>query len=141
MLRAAFARLESDERVLLRLDAKRRMAEPPVIQRMSLNDGAIVVARVIRPVEFALHQNAPNPFNPTTMIRFGLPEDGQVHLAVYSATGQIVRLLLDGQIEAGEHEVVWDGRDSHGRDVASGLYIYRLTSAQGTLVRRMVAVR
>jgi len=94
-----------------------------------------------RPVAFALAQNFPNPFNPSTTIRFTLPEAGHVTLAVYDINGRLVRILMGRSLAAGPHSVVWDGRDSNGREVASGVYIYRLAARQGVVTRRMTLVR
>jgi hypothetical protein len=112
----------------------------PVIQAASLNEGAIP-SMLSAPVPFSLSQNAPNPFNPSTTLRFGLPEAGVVKLDVFSATGQVVRTLVDGHVEAGAHSVVWDGHDAIGRDVASGLYFYRIATATGTAVKRMTLLK
>jgi len=94
-----------------------------------------------RPRRFDLCQNTPNPFNPTTTIRFSLPEAGAVRLVIYSTNGQVVRTLVDGRAAAGTHTVRWDGRDDAGQLAASGVYLYRLTGKGGSLVRRMVLVR
>ncbi len=76
---------------------------------------------------FSLAQNHPNPFNPTTTIRFSVPDAGRVRLAVYNVAGQLVRTLIDEWLSVGEHAAIWDGRDELGRSVASGVYLYRLT--------------
>jgi hypothetical protein len=83
------------------------------------------------PAEFALSQNYPNPFNPSTLISFALPEQAGVTLRVYNLLGQEVVTLADEVREAGNHEVVWNGRNSFGRPVSSGMYFYRL-EATGT---------
>jgi len=140
-LRVAFVRPDSEESVLLRLEGDTPMRAAPLITDILLNEGLIGVAKVIRPVEFALAQNVPNPFNPTTTIRFTVPQSGPVNMTICTLTGQIVRTLVDGTVEAGAHQVVWDGRDALGREVSSGVYIYRLTSRHGTIVRKMVLVR
>ena len=93
------------------------------------------------PIPFALAQNFPNPFNPTTTIRFSLPDAGHVRLVVYALTGQGVRRLIDGTMDAGAHAVLWDGRDESGRPAASGVYLYRLTSGQRNAVGKMMLVR
>ncbi|HEX9934595.1 MAG TPA: FlgD immunoglobulin-like domain containing protein, partial [bacterium] len=80
------------------------------------------------PDRFALEQNYPNPFNPETTIRFAVPETGPVRLTVCSASGQIVRNLVDATMPAGTHEVVWDGRDDQCRSASSGLYIVAMKS-------------
>jgi len=90
---------------------------------------------------FTVFPNAPNPFNPSTTIRFTLPEAGHVTLAVYDVNGRLVRTLVGGPLAAGCHSVVWDGKDAMGRAVASGVYVYRLTAPQGVVTKRMVLVR
>jgi len=93
------------------------------------------------PLRFLVMQNAPNPFNPSTTIRFALPEAGHVTLAVYDINGRLVRTLVGQPLGAGSHAVVWDGKDAMGRAVASGVYVYRLTAPQGTVTKRMTLLR
>jgi hypothetical protein len=93
------------------------------------------------PLKFELSQNAPNPFNPSTTISLSLSEAGDTQFDIYSVNGQLVRSLINGHMAAGHHEVVWDGLDSSGKQVASGAYIYRLVSGENVQVRRMVLVR
>jgi len=89
-----------------------------------------------------LHQNDPNPFNPTTAIRFELEAADDVRLAIYDVAGRRVRLLLEAMMPAGrDHRVVWDGIDDHGRAVRSGVYIYRLKTTAGSHACRMVLLR
>lgn len=85
-----------------------------------------------------LDQNAPNPFNPTTTIRFRTATPGPVSLEVYSIAGQLLRRLMDGPLDAGRHEVVWDGRNGQGLGMPSGIYFYRLTAGDRSIVRRMI---
>jgi hypothetical protein len=89
----------------------------------------------------ALYQNAPNPFNPVTWIRFDLPQPTPVELLVFDARGRRVRLLLQARLPSGSHGVKWDGRDDAGRSVASGLYFYRLQAGDQILRRKMSLVR
>jgi hypothetical protein len=90
---------------------------------------------------FSLLQNAPNPFNPSTTIRFTLPEASPVSLVVYDVTGALVRTLADGTYQPGAHAVVWNGLDRSGRACASGVYVYRLIAKQGVVTRRMTLLR
>ena len=85
--------------------------------------------------------NFPNPFNPTTTIRFVLDEAGPYTLSIYDVTGRRVRLLASGTDAAGEREEVWDGRNDAGRPSASGVYTARLESNGRAKVRRMVLAR
>ena len=78
------------------------------------------------PGETRLYEPAPNPFNPSTMVSFDLAKAGSVTLRVYDSTGRLVRTLLDGvPYEPGTWHEVWNGRDSSGRSVASGVYHVR----------------
>ena len=88
-----------------------------------------------------LDQNAPNPFNPATTIRYGLPRAARTSLRVYDLRGRLVRILVDGVQPAGPHAVDWDGRDDRGASVASGAYVYRLQAAGQTRQRSMMLVR
>ena len=93
------------------------------------------------PQRFALHQNYPNPFNPTTTIRYDLPRSVHVKLELYNLLGQRVALLLDERVEAGYRQVIWDGRNAAGNQVASGLYFYRLRAGNYTKTRKMMLLR
>jgi hypothetical protein len=89
----------------------------------------------------ALLQNRPNPFNPTTSIRFELKHDSDVTLAVFDAAGAFVSALASGPYTAGAHDVVWNGTDAKGNGVGSGVYFYRLESQGKTLTRKMVLLK
>lgn len=79
-----------------------------------------------QPRSFALFQNYPNPFNPETEIRFFLEKDRDVKLIVYNTLGQRVKVVVNDLVAAGYHTVVWDGTNSRGMKVPSGVYIYSL---------------
>ncbi len=92
--------------------------------------------------KLALRQNTPNPFNPVTNIHFSVPANaGSVELTVYNVNGQVVRTLVNGDIEAGPHSVVWNGRDEAGRSVATGIYFARLVTAQETDIIKMALLK
>ncbi|MCB1182176.1 DUF3459 domain-containing protein [bacterium] len=88
-----------------------------------------------------LGRNHPNPFNPATTIRFELDADAAVRLTVLDLAGREVRRLVDGQRNAGDHAVRWDGRDGRGAEVASGTYLVRLEGPGWDETRRLVLVR
>lgn len=90
----------------------------------------------VLPKEFTLSQNYPNPFNPTTAIRYSLPQDAYVRLAVYSLTGELLSTLINQHQKAGSYEVVFDAHS-----FASGIYVYRLNDGTHTLVRKMLLVK
>jgi hypothetical protein len=93
------------------------------------------------PDGFVLHQNYPNPFNPSTTIEFSLPRNQQVTLTIYNVLGRPVRELIDAQMTRGEHSVIWDGKTDDGSAVASGVYLYRLTTRAINETRKMLLVR
>jgi hypothetical protein len=93
------------------------------------------------PKDYALGQNVPNPFNPSTTIEYRLPEAGDVQLVIYNLLGQEVRTLVRESMDAGFHSVVWDGTDEFGKQVASGIYIYRMSVADFTQVQRMMLLK
>jgi hypothetical protein len=93
------------------------------------------------PREYALHQNYPNPFNPETIISLELPFGGRARLSVYNILGRKVITLLDEELAAGTHTVLWDGADESGQAVASGVYLYRLETETVTLSRKMMLLK
>ncbi len=95
----------------------------------------------ILPTSIALKQNYPNPFNPTTTISFSTTVGGRAVMDVYNIAGAKVRTLLDGQVNAGTTTLEWDGKNNTGHDVASGIYLYRLSLAGSEQVRKMILVR
>jgi hypothetical protein len=93
------------------------------------------------PEGFALSDNYPNPFNPSTTIAYQLPSTGAVSLVVYDQVGREVATLVNQSQAAGVHVVAWDGRDAAGRIVASGSYFYRLSSGGNVQTKRMVLMK
>lgn len=83
------------------------------------------------PESYVLSQNYPNPFNPITTITFGLPVPATAKLAIYDVSGRLVRVLSNGEFDAGYHQRQWDGTDDHGQSVNSGVYFYRLSVDSG----------
>lgn len=88
------------------------------------------------PSEFILYQNYPNPFNPTTKIKFGLPKTGIVQLLLYDALGREVKKILNGELEAGYHEVEFTSTG-----LSSGIYFYRIKSGSFTSIRKMILLK
>jgi hypothetical protein len=99
------------------------------------------------PRDFTLNQNYPNPFNPTTTIQFGLPVAANVTVRIYSLLGQEVATLVDGLQNAGTFQAVWNGRNSAGAPVASGMYFYSLVAKSSdsketfTTMRKMLLLK
>ena len=105
------------------------MRETPPLPTVVLEDH-----QSTEPVDVVLDQNYPNPFNSGTVIRFALPQNQHVELAVYNLAGQKVATLVNGTRAAGSYTVRWDGQDASGSELASGIYRYRL-QAGGTQVK------
>lgn len=94
------------------------------------------------PQRTVLHANVPNPFNPVTEIRFDLAEKGHVLLQVYDVTGRLVRTLIDEPRSVGANQsVLWDGLDGAGRRAPSGIYLYRLATANVEATRKMILMQ
>lgn len=93
------------------------------------------------PSAYALYQNSPNPFNPQTSIMFDMPVAGNVNVSVYNVLGQNVTNLVDGRMEAGTHEVIWNGKDRDGATVASGIYFYRIDTDQFSETKKMMLLK
>ncbi len=93
------------------------------------------------PRQYALHSNYPNPFNPITNIRYELPNQSDVKLAVFNIRGEIVRWLVNKNEQPGYYEAVWDGKNQHGTDVASGIYFYRLQAGSYIKTMKMAYVK
>jgi hypothetical protein len=108
------------------------------ITRGASNGGGVGVedGDVTAPERFVLAQNYPNPFNPSTTIRYGLPQRSAVTLGVYNLIGQEVARLVQGEQEAGYHEVKFDGSN-----LSSGVYLYRLTAGSTVQTRKLMLVK
>lgn len=100
-----------------------------------------IVCVNIAPKELTLKENYPNPCNPTTTIEFGLPETRYVEIFVYSLTGKKVATMVDGIMQGGYHQVKWDGKDSSGKQLTSGIYFYQINSGGKKLVRKMILAK
>jgi hypothetical protein len=93
------------------------------------------------PTTFDVAQNYPNPFNPTTTISYQLPEARDVRLMIFNVLGQKVRTLVNGRMEPGYHNVVWNGRSEEGRAVASGVYIYRFEAGDFSKTLKLMLLK
>ena len=93
------------------------------------------------PKTYQLFQNYPNPFNPETQIRYDLPVSGHVKLTVYNVLGQKVKVLVDEIQDAGHKSVIWDSRDEDGREVASGIYFYKIKAENYLKTKKMILLK
>ena len=93
------------------------------------------------PGKFTLFPNYPNPFNPETVIEFGLPEAGVVEAAVYNVLGEKVRTLVSDHMRAGWHRLTWQGTDDAGRPAGSGIYLLKIRTGNKVLTGKMSLLR
>ncbi|GAB4372740.1 MAG: hypothetical protein Kow0042_16230 [Calditrichia bacterium] len=95
----------------------------------------------LTPTAFSLEQNYPNPFNPVTTIRYQLSTASLVELTIYNLNGQKVRTLVNERKPAGNYQIQWDGRDDSGRQVASGVYLYRIRAGAFSQTKKMILMK
>ncbi|MBU8920540.1 MAG: T9SS type A sorting domain-containing protein [Bacteroidales bacterium] len=93
------------------------------------------------PMAFSLAQNYPNPFNPVTNIKYSLPWDSRVKLTIYNVLGQRVAVLVDCSQERGYRTARWDGKNTNGADVSSGIYFYKLQAGSFEETKKMILLR
>ena len=90
----------------------------------------------------ALHQNVPNPFNPTTTIRFDLAREGHVELRIYDVAGRVVKTLVNGSLAPGWNIAIpWSGLDEAGARVSSGVYFYQLMTEDFSATKKMLLMK
>jgi lysophospholipase L1-like esterase len=116
-----------------------RLEDVSVSGKSIMHEPVAVVVGI--PKTFQVYQNFPNPFNPTTTIRFELPKAERVRVEVFNVLGQRVRILLDDNVEPGFHELRWDGKDELGRDVPSGVYYLRVHAGDMAQVKKMLLLK
>ncbi len=131
-----------DPTELLRIElAGARLPQLSSIE-IELNDGMVPTDLTnLVPTRFALHPAAPNPFNPTTQIRYELPTEANVRLMVFNSLGQHVRTLVNATQAPGMYRLSWNGRDDQGREAASGSYMLTLRAGGTTIHQRVTLVR
>jgi hypothetical protein len=97
---------------------------------------------IIQTPEVLLHQNYPNPFNPTTTISFSVAQTlSFVILDIYNIKGQLVKILIDEKLPAGNHQVTWNGKDDNGKHVASGIYFYKMKTVNFEKTKKMLLLK
>ncbi|MCD4651460.1 MAG: carboxypeptidase regulatory-like domain-containing protein [Candidatus Cloacimonetes bacterium] len=93
------------------------------------------------PVTTALGSNIPNPFNPETAINYTMQQTGHVVIEIYNAKGQKVKTLVNTAMEAGNHSIVWNGKDENGKSVKSGVFFYRMKTGHYISTKKMIMLR
>lgn len=93
------------------------------------------------PKEFALHQNFPNPFNPSTTIKYDLPKNSEVLITIYDMLGREVKTLLNDKQDAGYKQIVWNGTNNYGAQVSTGIYFYKLRAGDFVQSRKMILMK
>ncbi len=133
------------ELVVLRFEGKAAMGLTAADARTSTN---AVLATKLRtpalselPTDFALQQNFPNPFNPSTTVGYALPAASDVRIAVYNVLGEQVASLANGVQEAGYYTVQWNGTDNRGHQVTSGVYFLTMHAGEFTAMKKMMLVK
>jgi hypothetical protein len=113
-----------------------------VVVIVGSDSGAPRAQETALPTTFVLHPNVPNPFNPTTTIRFDVPSSGgHVTLRIYDVRGRLVRTLVDDPQPPGERTATWSGRDDRGNAVGTGVYFYRLVAGDFVDTKKMVLLK
>jgi hypothetical protein len=115
--------------------------ESKLSNELPVTTTAVAGQGVELPTNYALAQNHPNPFNPTTMISYQIPKAGEVKLTIINSLGQKVRTLVSGQVAAGYHQALWDSRDDNGNFVGSGTYLYRLEAGDFVQTKKLVLMK
>jgi len=112
----------------------------------SLGDEEVIVSvgensTSLIPLEYNLYQNFPNPFNPTTIIKYELNKQERIVIDIYSINGEHVKRLVDQMQNAGTHEIKWDGKNDKGKLVSSGIYLYQLVVDNQQLSKKMMFLK
>jgi hypothetical protein len=106
-----------------------------------VGSGVLGIEAEVLPIEFALHQNFPNPFNPVTTLRYDLPEQANVNIIIYDMLGRQVRTLVNQTQDAGFKSVIWDATNDFGKQVSAGVYIYQIQAGEFVQTRKMVLLK
>ena len=97
--------------------------------------------QAVTPFVTELNGNYPNPFNPETVIKFSLAENQHISIEIFNVKGQKVKTLLNENMDKGQHQIVWNGRDENGRQAGSGMFFYRMKSGKYTNTKKMILMK
>ena len=124
------------------------------IIRVDETDGSIILKKTTLPVlsevkfnntslegHIKIHSNYPNPFNISTTISFYIPKPNQIEVKIYDTSGRLIITLVSGKVFTGDHDVIWNGRNSAGNEVSSGIYICRITAENYSQSRKLILIK
>jgi hypothetical protein len=134
---------ESSPSTAKRFDSRQNTiaANRPVLRVAYTGVTGIEEPREDFPFDFSIAQNYPNPFNPVTTIRYSLPKGLHVTLEIHDNLGRKIKTLVNERQDSGTHQVQWDGTNEEGREVATGVYVYRLRTESFVETRKMMLLR
>jgi hypothetical protein len=133
-------RIAAATAILNSIDSQRELSEP--MKQIRREVIRIMQTELGIAFDYALAQNFPNPFNPSTTIRFTVPHlTPTVRLTIYNLAGQKVWESVLNNVESGPQEIVWNGETTRNEKVASGMYVYRLTAGEFSAVKRMLMIK
>jgi len=132
--------LVSNDCLFLHHDSPGSLPGPGNLPKSSFDDEE-VFSDQSSVISYQLEQNYPNPFNPSTTISFALPQAGEVTLSIFNTNGQLVKKLIAGEMNAGQHNLTWDATNEHGERVASGVYLYVIKAGEFTAQRKLVLMK
>ena len=106
------------------------------------NDNSSLSSRVeLIPESFTLYQNYPNPFNPSTTIKYILNDNSYVNVAIYNATGELIKTLFNGTQNKGKNSLIWNGTNNEDDPVAGGLYLYSVSTENSIYSKKMMLLK
>lgn len=145
MTHSAYDRPTNDKRTICEALLREIDTQQPLSNGMKEVRNAVVFFMKTQlgvTMDYALQQNWPNPFNPSTTIRFTVPEELKtVNLAIYNLLGQVVWMKTFSDVQPGNHEVIWSGETLYAVKASSGVYIYRLSAGSYSAVKRMTMIK
>jgi hypothetical protein len=139
--------VNADIKIAVFLDPLQQVAEWNERNNLAFQEVVVGIESKVDqiPKAFKLHQNFPNPFNPTTTIAFDLPISSEIILTIHDILGRRVRVLYSGRLNAGSHSLVWDAKDQNGISLSTGVYVYRIainnTNGSYSNAKKMLLVK
>ncbi len=111
-----------------------------IIEGLDVTEVSEEIATIL-PERYKLYQNYPNPFNPTTTIRLDLPVAGNISLKIFNVKGELVRILINKEMNVGSYKIQWDGKNENGQSLSSGVYFYKLATNNFNTTRKLLLLK